>query len=99
MKHYIAVRRECEARLRASGLRATILRPWYIPGPGHWWPVVFQPGYRLMELIPSMHDAARRLGLVTLHDMLTALVRSIEHPPELIRVIEVPEIRRLGGLP
>ena len=97
MKDYIAVRRECEDRLAAAGLRATILRPWYILGPGHWWPLVLQPAYRVMEMIPSTHDAARRLGLVTLHDMLTALVSSIEHPPESIRVIEVPEIRGLGG--
>ena len=53
--------------------------------------------YRFMEMVPSTHDAACRLGLVTVHDMLTALVWSIEHPPESIRVIEVPEIRRLGG--
>jgi uncharacterized protein YbjT (DUF2867 family) len=97
MKDYIAVRRECEDRLDTAGLRATILRPWYILGPGHWWPVVLQPVYRLMEMIPSTHDAARRLGLVTIHDMLTALVWSIEHPLESIRVIEVPEIRGLRG--
>jgi uncharacterized protein YbjT (DUF2867 family) len=97
MKNYIAVRRECEDRLQAGRLHATILRPWYILGPGHWWPLVLQPGYRLMEMIPSTQDAARRLGLVTIHDMLTALVWSIEHPPESIRVIEVPEIRRWGG--
>lgn len=97
MKDYIAVRRECEDRLEAAGLRATILRPWYILGPGHWWPLVLQPAYRLMEMIPSTYDAARRLGLVTIDDMLTALVWAIEHPPESIRVIEVPEIRRLGG--
>ena len=98
MKDYIAVRRECEDRLRASGLRVTMVRPWYILGPGHWWPLVLQPAYRLMEMIPSTHDASRRLGLVTIHDMLTALVWSIEHLPESIRVIEVPEIRRLGGI-
>jgi uncharacterized protein YbjT (DUF2867 family) len=97
MKDYIAVRCECEDRLDTAGLRATILRPWYILGPGHWWPLGLQPVYRLMEMVPSTQDAARRLGLVTIHDMLTALVWSIEHPPESIRVIEVPEIRRLGG--
>ncbi|MGC4097629.1 MAG: hypothetical protein QM706_10970 [Nitrospira sp.] len=35
MKEYIAVRSECEAALLISGLSATILRPWYILGPGH----------------------------------------------------------------
>lgn len=96
MKAYLDVRRECEDRLRASGLRATILRPWYILGPGHWWPLALQPVYRLMELIPSTHDAAKHLGLVTIHDMLTALVWAIEHPAVSHCVIDVPEIRRLG---
>lgn len=98
MKDYLAVRRECEERLEAAGLRATILRPWYILGPGHWWPLALQPVYRLMERFPATCGAAVRLGLVTLHEMLTALVWSIEHPPISRRVIEVPEIRRLGGL-
>ncbi|MCS6286438.1 MAG: NAD(P)H-binding protein [Nitrospira sp.] len=98
MKDYLAVRRECEERLEASGLCATILRPWYILGPGHWWPLALQPVYRLMERFPATHDAAVRLGLVTLHEMLTALVWVIEHPPASRCVIEVPEIRRLGGL-
>lgn len=97
MHDYIAVRRECEERLEAAGLRATILRPWYILGPGHWWPLALQPVYRLMERFPATRDAAVRLGLVTLHEMLTALVWAVEHPPVSRRVIEVPEIRRLGG--
>ena len=97
MKAYIDIRRECEDRLRASGLRATILRPWYILGPGHWWPLALQPAYRLMELIPPTRDMALRLGLVSIHDMLMTLVWAVEHPPESVRVIEVPEIRRLGG--
>jgi hypothetical protein len=50
-----------------------------------------------MERFPATHDAAVRLGLVTLHEMLTALVLAIEHPPASRCVIEVPEIRRLGG--
>ncbi len=98
MKDYIDVRRECEDRLRTSGSRTTMLRPWYILGPGHWWPLALQPVYRLMELMPSTRDAAKRLGLVTIQDMLTALVWSIEHPPVTHRVIDVPEIRRLGGM-
>jgi uncharacterized protein YbjT (DUF2867 family) len=98
MKTYIAVRRECEDLLRACGLRVTILRPWYILGPGHWWPLALQPVYRLMERFPATYDAAVRLGLVTLHEMLTTLVWAIEHPPISHRVIEVPEIRLLGGI-
>lgn len=96
MREYIAVRTDCEAAIAQAGLIATILRPWYILGPGHWWPLVLQPVYVLSERIPGTREAARRLGLVTISDMLTAMVRSIEQPPENRRVIEVPEIRRLG---
>src|ERR1700745_963102 len=38
MHAYIAVRTECEAAIDAAGLNATILRPWYVLGPGHRWP-------------------------------------------------------------
>ena len=34
MHAYIAVRQEGEALIRATRIRATILRPWYILGPG-----------------------------------------------------------------
>lgn len=96
MKNYIAVRRECEDRLCASGLRATILRPWYVLGPGHWWPLALQPLYRLMERLPATKTSTQRLGLVTIRQMLHALVWTVEHPSEKIRIIEVPEIRHLG---
>jgi uncharacterized protein YbjT (DUF2867 family) len=58
MRDYIAVRSECEAAITAAGLVATILRPWYILGPGHWWPLALQPVYRLMEQLPGTRAAA-----------------------------------------
>jgi hypothetical protein len=39
-------------------------------------------------------EGARRLGLVTLAQMLQALVWAIEHPATALRVLEVPDIRR-----
>ena len=53
MHAYIAVRMEGEAMIRAAGLNATILRPWYVLGPGHWWPVALLPAYWVMERIPQ----------------------------------------------
>jgi uncharacterized protein YbjT (DUF2867 family) len=35
MKAYIAARSEAESLLKQSGLNSTILRPWYVLGPGH----------------------------------------------------------------
>jgi len=96
MRDYIAVRRECEAAIVAAGLVATILRPWYILGPGHWWPLALQPIYRLLEQVPATRDAARRLGLVTIQEMLVTMLWAIEQPPSGRQVIEVQEIRRLG---
>src|SRR4051794_23782906 len=38
MKAYQAARAEAERTLIASGLAHTIVRPWYVLGPGHRWP-------------------------------------------------------------
>ena len=94
MKEYQAVRTEGEATLRSSGMKATILRPWYILGPGHWWPCLLWPAYWICERWPSTREAARRLGLVTLRQMIEALVDAVDHPPDGIRIVEVPQIRR-----
>ena len=93
MKAYIAVRSECETELRAAGLNATILRPWYVLGPSHRWPYLLIPFYRMMEAIPATSEGARRLGLVTLEQMTAALIEAVEYPVEGVRVMGVPEIR------
>lgn len=94
MHAYIAVRSECEEVLRGTGMNATILRPWYVLGPGHYWPYLLLPFYWLAELFPASREGARRLGLVTLEQMLAALVCAVETPANGVRVVEVPEIRQ-----
>jgi uncharacterized protein YbjT (DUF2867 family) len=93
MQAYIAVRRECEAAIEAAGLNATILRPWYVLGPGHWWPYALLPMYKIAELLPPTREGARRLGLVTLEQMTTALLEAVENPATGTKVVEVPAIR------
>jgi uncharacterized protein YbjT (DUF2867 family) len=93
MKAYIEVRTACEAIIAESGMHATILRPWYVLGPGHRWPYALLPMYWLMGLLPAMREGARRLGLVTLEQMTRALVSAVENPAQGIRIVEVPEIR------
>ena len=95
MKAYIEVRSAGEEMIRAAGLNATILRPWYVLGPGHRWPHVLRPVYWLMERLPATRESARRLGLVTLKQMAAALVEAVEGPAAGVRVVEVPEIRRV----
>jgi uncharacterized protein YbjT (DUF2867 family) len=96
MQAYQAARRQAEQMLVASGLRHTILRPWYVLGPGHRWPYALLPIYWLMERLPGTRDAARRLGLVTLPQMVDAIVDAIEHPSDEARIVDVPEIREAG---
>jgi uncharacterized protein YbjT (DUF2867 family) len=93
MKAYLEVRAECEAAIRQSGLHATILRPWYVLGPGHRWPYALIPAYWLFERIPGTREGARRLGLVTLEQMLQALIFAVASPAPNVRVLGVPEIR------
>src|ERR1043165_3608104 len=98
MKAYIEVRAEGESLIRAAKLNATILRPWYVLGPGHRWPYALLPMYWVFELLPRSRESARRLGLVTFKQMLDALVQAVENPPSGVRVVEVPDIRRLPAL-
>lgn len=93
MKEYIAVRAAGESLINAAKLNATILRPWYVLGPGHRWPYVLIPLYWAFELLPKTRESARRLGLVTLKQMLNALVQAVENPASGIRIVEVPAIR------
>lgn len=93
MKAYQEVRAEVEALLRESGLPATVLRPWYVLGPGHRWPYLLKPFYYVCERLPSTRETARRLGFVTHAQMTAALLRAVENPPEEFRLLNVPDIR------
>jgi uncharacterized protein YbjT (DUF2867 family) len=93
MEAYVAARTEAEQRIRASRIPNTILRPWYVLGPGHYWPALLMPLYALASMIPAWRDTSRRLGLVTHSQMIRALIEAVETPAEGDRVIEVPEIR------
>jgi uncharacterized protein YbjT (DUF2867 family) len=97
MRAYIAARQEGESLVEASGIPATILRPWYVLGPGHRWPYLLVPVYVALRRLPATRDGAGRLGLVTRRAMIAALMRAVEKPPaEGVRIVEVPEIRSKG---
>jgi uncharacterized protein YbjT (DUF2867 family) len=96
MKAYIDARVAGESAIAAAGLTATVLRPWYVLGPGHRWPAVLVPLYWVLQIVPSTREGARRLGLVTIGQMVAALVHAVDHPPAAgtVRIVEVPEIRQ-----
>ena len=93
MRAYIAARMAAESLIAASGLPATVLRPWYVLGPGHRWPCVLVPVYWLMERLPPTRELALRLGLVSRAQMVAALVRAVETPASGLRVVDVPQIK------
>ena len=93
MAAYIAVRQQGEALLRESGLAATIVRPWYVLGPGRSWPLLLGPIYGVLERLPATREMAQRLGLVTITEMTAALMNAIENPPAKMQILNVPDIR------
>jgi len=96
MKAYWQARAEGEEILRASGIPATILRPWYVLGPGHRWPYALVPFYWILERLPPTREGATRLCLVTLAQMARALVAAVDSgppPASSPRIIDVPGIR------
>jgi uncharacterized protein YbjT (DUF2867 family) len=93
MKAYQEVRAEVEAALKESGVPATVLRPWYVLGPGHRWPYLLKPFYFLCERLPSTRASAQRLGFVTHAQMTAALLRAVEEPAPDFRLLTVPDIR------
>jgi len=97
MKDYLAVRAEGEALLRASGMAATFVRPWYVLGPGHRWPYALVLFYWLCERLPATRAGAKRLGLVTLAQMLNALVWAVENPPCDGQILDVPRIQEFSS--
>jgi uncharacterized protein YbjT (DUF2867 family) len=98
MEAYIAVRIQGESMVQASGIPATVVRPWYVLGPGHYWPLVLVPLYAVLRWFPSTRAGADRLGLVTRRQMVAALVQAVQVPPTHgVTIIEVPQIRRADG--
>lgn len=95
MKDYIDARIAGEAKVRETGLPASILRPWYVLGPGHRWPVLLLPFYGIAGFIPGLRSGARRLGLIRLPTMIRALVRSVENDRPGVDVLDVPALRAI----
>jgi len=75
-----------------SELHATILRPWYVLGQDSTGRISLKPFYWMARQIPASRAGAKRLGLVTLTQMISALAAGVASPADGIRIVEVPEI-------
>ena len=94
MKDYQAVRAEGEWCIRQTGLPYTFVRPWYVVGPGHWWPVLLWPLFKVLEWLPATRRKARALALVTIGQMLETLLVAVEQPRKVHSILDVDAIRR-----
>ncbi len=94
MAAYQAVRHEGEEYCKQKGLNCTFIRPWYVLGPGHWWPILLLPLYALAELVPSMRNKARSMALVTINQILNLLIKLAEADPQPLRIIGISGIRK-----
>lgn len=95
MRAFVRARQAAEQLIVQSQRNVTILRPWYILGPGHRWPLLLLPLYWLFERLPPTVANTRRLGLLTLTQMLNALVYAVEQAAPGHEIYDVPRIRAL----
>jgi nucleoside-diphosphate-sugar epimerase len=96
MQDYLWVRLLGETMIREAGLTASILRPWNVLRPGHWWPKLLRPLYKLANQVPSLQPMVERLGLLNIEQLMTAMAYAVENPPHSgqRRIYDVPAIRR-----
>ncbi len=93
MKAYVAIRQDCEALIRDAELNASVLRPFYILGPGRRWPLLLKPLFALAERLPVTRATARRLTFISIEDVTLALADAIENPPHSFRIWTAADIR------
>jgi uncharacterized protein YbjT (DUF2867 family) len=95
MGDYQGARRQGEEAVIASGLTSTFIRPWYVVGPGHYWPLLFQPVFKLLEILPKTSANAKALALVSLGQMLATLRHAVENQPRTAnRIFEVSDVKK-----
>lgn len=96
MHNFQQCRAQGEACIRSSGIPATIIRPWYITGPGHYLSLLLLPLFKILEWIPATSQKAKALRLVSLQQMLKTLMYAIANPPASgVQIIEIEQIRKM----
>ncbi|CAN5841374.1 hypothetical protein BH10BAC2_BH10BAC2_50060 [soil metagenome] len=95
MYDYQQCRAEAEMAIRATNIPATFIRPWYVIGPGHYWPLFFLPLFKLLEWIPATSAKAKALRVVYLKQMLNALIDAAENEATNINIVEIDDLRNM----
>ena len=94
MAEYQAVRKEGEEYCKSKYIKYTFIRPSYVLGRGHYWPVLLLPLYGIAEIIASLQKRAGSMAFVTIRQMLHTLITAVEADPLPLRIIEIRNIRK-----
>src|ERR1044072_3132215 len=81
MRAYLWVRTLGETMIREAGITSTILRPWYVLGPGRQWPKLILPVYKLAEWFSGARAPADGLGPVRMEQFIAPIISAPEKPP------------------
>lgn len=95
MTSYVAVRAEVEALIRELGLHATIIRPFYVLGPGRRWPYLVMPLLWLSRIVPGLAQRTRSMIFNTRDQVVHAIVHAVLHPPTGVDVIDGRKLKTL----
>lgn len=93
MQDFINVRIKGEQLLEKNKMKSSFIRPWYVIGPGHYWPYIIMPFFWLLKIVPFTKETAERLDFVKLNQMLDCLVYTVKNPPRNISIYSVKEIK------
>lgn len=94
MKDYQLARAKGELMLRESKIPGIVVRPWYVIGPGHWWPLLLKPLYLLARVTRKYKTGAKKLDTVTIRQILNTLEHGIAEETNAIRYYEVEDIKK-----
>jgi len=94
MRDFSEVRMQGEQLIRQNFFNATFLRPFYVLGPGHYWPLLLTPLFAILSLTKSGKEKGKQLGLVWIGQMVNALTWAVENPSDGIRILEVKDIKK-----
>jgi uncharacterized protein YbjT (DUF2867 family) len=96
MRDYQQCRAEGEQSILATNIPATFIRPWYVTGPGHYWPLALQPVFKLLEIFPPTSGKAKALRLVSIRQMLNSILYAVENRPVAnADIIEIDRILKI----
>ena len=93
MRDYQEVRARGEELLLKQAFPSSFIRPWYVLGPGHWWPMLFKPLYFILKRIPATRQQAISLDTVWINQVLKTLFFALKNRPEKNAVYEVKTIQ------